>query len=222
MNIKLESVEKSICNGRNGVELHILNGINLVVHQGEMLAIKGASGAGKSTLLHILGCLDKPSKGKYYLDDIDVTTIPLKELSRLRNKNFGFVMQHFALVEEDTVLQNVGIPLLFSNTKFTKINSLAMEQLEQIGIGHLAKCKVSKLSGGEKQRVAIARALVNNPNIILADEPTGALDVENTALIMDIFSELHQQGRTIVIVTHESLVAEACERIVCISDGVIL
>jgi putative ABC transport system ATP-binding protein len=187
-----------------------------------MVAVKGSSGAGKSTLLHILGCLDKPTNGIYKLDGVDVSKESSARLSKIRNKKFGFVTQHFALVEEDNALQNVGIPLLFGKTPFSQIDTLATERLRQLGIENLARQRVSKLSGGEKQRVAIARALVNQPEVILADEPTGALDKKNSTMIMDIFKALHAQGKTIIIVTHEDFVANACDRIITISDGRII
>jgi len=219
MLIELNGIEKTFKTRRDGVPLKVLKGINLTIEKGEMVAIKGSSGAGKSTLLHILGCLDRPTKGIYQLDGMDMTKASSTELSKIRNKKFGFVMQHFALVEEDNALQNAGIPLLFGKTKFSLIDVLAMERLRQLGIENLAKQRVSKLSGGEKQRIAIARALVNQPGVILADEPTGALDKENAALIMRIFKDLNAQGITIIIVTHEEFVANICKRIITISDG---
>ena len=184
-----------------------------------MIAIRGSSGAGKSTLLHIIGCLDRPTKGSYRLDGKDVVQESAARLAQIRNRTFGFVMQHFALVDEDSALQNAAIPLLFARTSPSLAKARALQQLDHLGIAHLARRKTATLSGGEKQRVAIARALVNHPDVILADEPTGALDGENSAMIMEIFKTLHAEGKTIIIVTHEENVAGACQRIITLSDG---
>jgi putative ABC transport system ATP-binding protein len=190
MLIEMIGIEKVFKTGKVSAVSKILKGIDLTIEKGEMVAVKGSSGAGKSTLLHILGCLDRPTSGIYRLNGVDITNESSSNLSKIRNKRLGFVMQHFALVEDDNVLANVSVPLLFAKTPFSQVDALSMEKLRQLGIDHLAGQKVSKLSGGEKQRVAIARALVNNTDIILADEPTGALDQENSALIMDIFKKL--------------------------------
>ena len=222
MLIRLTGIEKTFDSNRGAQPVHVLRGVDLEVESGEMIAIKGASGAGKSTLLHILGCLDRPTKGTYLLNGKNVAEASSAQLSEIRNKTFGFVMQHFALVEEDTVLQNVGIPLLFSGTRLSRIDAIAKEQLGHLGIAQLDRKRVSKLSGGEKQRVAIARALVNNPQIILADEPTGALDHENSEKVLEIFRDLNTKGKTVIIVTHEDFVAEACDRVITISDGKII
>ncbi len=219
MLIELNGIHKNFRTRRGGVVVKVLKGMDLAVEKGEMIAIKGSSGAGKSTLLHVIGCLDKPTSGIYRLDGMDISRESSASLSKIRNRKFGFVMQHFALVEEDDALKNVSIPLLFGKTQFSLMDALAMEQLRQLGIEHLARQRVSKLSGGEKQRVAIARALVNQPEIILADEPTGALDRENSMIIIDVLKNLNAQGKTIIIVTHEEFVANACDRTVTISDG---
>lgn len=219
MLIALNRIEKEFQSNRKGAKTSVLNGINLTVEKGELLAIRGSSGAGKSTLLHILGCLDRPTKGTYFLNGEDITNLPLNKLAWIRNQKIGFVLQHFSLVEEDTVLENVGIPLLLGRVRMSLIDAMAMEQLHQLGIDHLANQRAGTLSGGEKQRVAIARALINQPDIILADEPTGALDVKNSTMVMDILLQLHNQGKTVIIVTHEAYVADLCERVITISDG---
>lgn len=218
MRLELIGIEKTFT-VRRGEPVKVLRGIDLAVDKGEMIAIRGSSGAGKSTLLHIIGCLDKPTKGSYLLDGKNIIHESAARLAQIRNQTFGFVMQHFALVEEDTVLQNAAIPLLFARVPMSRVNARAMEPLEHLGIAHLARRKTATLSGGEKQRVAIARALVNHPDVILADEPTGALDKENTAMIMEIFKTLHAEGKTVIIVTHEENVANACQRIITLSDG---
>ena len=222
MLISLDNLEKRYKARRGGVDVMALRGVSLSINEGEMVAIKGSSGAGKTTLLHILGCLDKPSSGSYLLGGTNVSQFSLSKLAKLRNKKFGFVMQHFALIDEDNALQNVGIPLLLGKTSLFQIDNKAKKQLDALGIGNLANQKTAKLSGGEKQRVAIARALVNDPDIILADEPTGALDSKNAHMIMDILRQLNENGKTIIIVTHEDFVAQACHRTITISDGKIL
>ncbi len=199
-----------------------LKDISLKIEDGEMLAIIGKSGAGKSTLLHIIGCIDTFEKGEYSIDDTDVHKLSDKKLAEIRNEKVGIVMQDFALVEEYTVIENVKIPLYFSKKKKGNANTLALEALEKVGIKELAKKPVNKLSGGQKQRVAIARAIVNDPSFILADEPTGALDTKTSAEIMELFRKLNDDGKTVIIITHDPGVAEKCKRKIEISDGEIL
>ena len=219
MLLELTGIEKTFAARRGGASVKALRGVDLAVDRGEMIAIRGSSGAGKSTLLHIIGCLDRPTKGSYRLDGKDVVQESAARLAQIRNRTFGFVMQHFALVDEDSALQNAAIPLLFARTSPSLAKARALQQLDHLGIAHLARRKTATLSGGEKQRVAIARALVNHPDVILADEPTGALDGENSAMSMEIFKTLHAEGKTIIIVTHEENVAGACQRIITLSDG---
>lgn len=219
MLLELTGIEKTFAARRGGASVKALRGVDLAVDRGEMIAIRGSSGAGKSTLLHIIGCLDRPTKGSYRLDGKDIVQESAARLAQIRNRTFGFVMQHFALVDEDSALQNAAIPLLFARTSPSLAKARALQQLDHLGIAHLARRKTATLSGGEKQRVAIARALVNHPDVILADEPTGALDGENSAMIMEIFKTLHAEGKTIIIVTHEENVAGACQRIITLSDG---
>ena len=219
MLLELTGIEKTFVVRRGGASVKALRGVDLAVDRGEMIAIRGSSGAGKSTLLHIIGCLDRPTKGSYRLDGKDVVQESAARLAQIRNRTFGFVMQHFALVDEDSALQNAAIPLLFARTSPSLAKARALQQLDHLGIAHLARRKTATLSGGEKQRVAIARALVNHPDVILADEPTGALDGENSAMIKEIFKTLHAEGKTIIIVTHEENVAGACQRIITLSDG---
>ena len=202
MLIALNGISKSYQASHGAPPYQVLKDANLSIDKGEMVAIKGSSGAGKSTLLHIIGCLDKPTSGSYLLNGQNVSQLSLSKLAEIRNASFGFVMQHFALIEEDNALQNVATPLLFAKARRSQMNARAMEQLRNVGMEQMANKRIATLSGGEKQRVAIARAMVNNPEIILADEPTGALDRANTEKIVQLFQQLNEKGKTIIIVTH--------------------
>lgn len=221
MLIALKGISKSYQASHGAPPYQVLKDANLSIDKGEMVAIKGSSGAGKSTLLHIIGCLDKPTSGSHLLNGQNVSQLSLSKLAEIRNASFGFVMQHFALIEEDSALQNVATPLLFAKTRKSQMDARAMEQLRNVGMEQMANKRIATLSGGEKQRVAIARAMVNNPEIILADEPTGALDRANTEKIVQLFQQLNEKGKTIIIVTHDDFVAQSCRRIVTIADGVI-
>lgn len=221
MLIALNGISKSYQASHGAPPYQVLKDANLSIDKGEMVAIKGSSGAGKSTLLHIIGCLDKPTSGSYLLNGQNVSQLSLSKLAEIRNASFGFVMQHFALIEEDSALQNVATPLLFAKTRKSQMDARAMEQLRNVGMEQMANKRIATLSGGEKQRVAIARAMVNTPEIILADEPTGALDRANTEKIVQLFQQLNEKGKTIIIVTHDDFVAQSCRRIVTIADGVI-
>lgn len=219
MYIELKNINKIFKGSNRANDFQALKDINLNIEKGEMLAIKGSSGAGKSTLLHIIGCLDKQTSGTYILNGQDISKLNTTQLAKLRNKSFGFVTQHFALVDDDNALQNVGAPLLFSKTPYRMIDHIAYDKLKKLSIDHLAKKRVAKFSGGEKQRVAIARALVCEPDIILADEPTGALDRKNAENVVNILKELNAEGKTIIIVTHDDFLASNCKRIIHILDG---
>lgn len=221
MLIALNGISKSYQASHGAPPYQVLKDANLSIDKGEMVAIKGSSGAGKSTLLHIIGCLDKPTSGSYLLNGQNVSQLSLSKLAEIRNASFGFVMQHFALIEEDSALQNVATPLLFAKARRSQMDARAMEQLRNVGMEQMANKRIATLSGGEKQRVAIARAMVNNPEIILADEPTGALDRANTEKIVQLFQQLNEKGKTIIIVTHDDFVAQSCRRIVTIADDVI-
>lgn len=221
MLIALKGISKSYQASHGAPPYQVLKDANLSIDKGEMVAIKGSSGAGKSTLLHIIGCLDKPTSGSYLLNGQNVSQLSLSKLAEIRNASFGFVMQHFALIEEDNALQNVATPLLFAKARRSQMDARAMEQLRNVGMEQMENKRIATLSGGEKQRVAIARAMVNNPEIILADEPTGALDRANTEKIVQLFQQLNEKGKTIIIVTHDDFVAQSCRRIVTIADGVI-
>lgn len=204
------------------VEVQALRGVSMEIAQGEYLAIMGPSGSGKSTLMHILGCLDTPSSGSYVLDGSEVSGLQGRELARVRNKKIGFVFQNFNLLPRIDLVSNVSLPLVYHGSMSKSDRSKrASEQLEQLGLGHRLKHKPNELSGGERQRAAIARALVNEPSILLADEPTGNLDQKTGREIMGILNGLHSAGRTVVIVTHDANVAEYAKRIVRIEDGAI-
>ena len=217
--IELKNINKTYNKGKSNA-FQALKDVSLTIEDGEMVAIIGKSGAGKSTLMHIIGCIDDFESGTYILNGDDISTIKEGKRAKIRNKDIGIVMQDFALVEDYTAIENVMIPLYFAKGKLLESKkSIARKALEKVGIGELASKRVNKLSGGQKQRVAIARAIVNNPSILLADEPTGALDVKTSAEIMGVFKELNEQGITVIIITHDMEVAEGCERVIEISDG---
>ncbi|MCR5836143.1 MAG: ABC transporter ATP-binding protein [Lachnospiraceae bacterium] len=197
----------------------VLDNVKLEIADGDMVAIKGKSGAGKSTLLHIIGLLDVWDSGSYELDGQNIVSANSKLKAKYRNEKIGYVLQDFGLIEDETVLENVCLPLMLGKKPIKEIREIAKNKLEKVGVSHLSSKKVSVLSGGEKQRVAIARALVNEPNYILADEPTGALDSGNAEKIMELLLELNKEGKTVVIVTHDDEVARKCKRIIYIKDG---
>ena len=202
-------------------QVHALRGVNLRIRHNEYVAIMGPSGSGKSTLMNLIGCLDSPSQGKYWLNGHDVSELNDDELARIRNKEIGFVFQTFNLLARATSLHNVELPLIYNGTPAAERTARAKAVLESVNLGTRMMHKPNELSGGQRQRVAIARALVNHPSIILADEPTGNLDSKTGDEIMALFDELHAKGNTIILVTHEPDIAEYAHRIVTIRDGVI-
>lgn len=216
--ITLSNVQK-VYNAKKANEFEALKGVSMQIQDGEMVAIIGKSGAGKSTLLHILACIDSYESGEYRIDDTLVKKLSEKQYAQIRNEKIGMVMQDFALVDDFTCIENVLLPLDFASKKKQNRKELALAALKSVGMDSMAKKPVNKLSGGQKQRVAIARAIVNQPSVILADEPTGALDSKTAEEIMGVFKELHEQGKTIVIVTHDMGVAKQCDRKIKIVDG---
>ncbi|MBN2018293.1 MAG: ABC transporter ATP-binding protein [Candidatus Cloacimonetes bacterium] len=215
--IQIENISKIYQMGK--VKVPALVGINLSINKHTYTAIMGPSGSGKSTLLHILGCLDTPTEGVYYLDHETVSDLSYNKLAEIRNSKIGFVFQVFNLLPNMNILENVELPLMYAGVSKKKRKNRAKEVLEQVGLGHRLKHKPQELSGGERQRTAIARALANNPSIILADEPTGNLDSTSGSSIMKIFSDLHEQGHTIIVVTHDSNIAKMTQRVVTLRDG---
>ena len=219
--IKIENVIKKYNEGQPN-EVQALRGVDLTVEKGEMIAIMGPSGSGKSTLLNIIGCMDTLTSGSYEVDGEKVEELSDKKLAALRNKKFGFVLQDFGLLQDRTVEENVMVPLLFSKESLRKSRERIKPILADLGIEDLAKRRANQLSGGQAQRVAIARALVNEPDVILADEPTGALDTHTSSEVVSIFKKLNEQGKTIIIVTHNPEVSKACNKTYYIEDGNII
>ena len=218
--ITLENVTKTYDSGEN--EVQALRGVDCSIAAGEFVSIIGPSGSGKSTLMHILGCLDSPSSGQYWLDGEDVATLSGRALARIRNQKLGFVFQTFNLLPRATIWKNVELPLLYAGTSTGERRERALEALKRVGLDKRAKHRPNELSGGQRQRVAIARALVNNPSLVLADEPTGNLDQKTGSDIITIFEELSAAGQTIVLVTHDPAIAERTHRRIKIVDGVIV
>ncbi len=213
--IDLKSVKKTYLRGAE--EVRALKGIDLSIARGEFVAIMGPSGSGKTTMMHMIGCLDTPSSGEITIDGTAVSTLQEPQLVEMRKRKIGFVFQQFYLIPGLSVIDNIALPLLFSRDKKDKAHIQSL--MELVGLKHAAKRKPNQLSGGEMQRVAIARALVNNPKLILADEPTGNLDSENSDLIYSLFSDLHRHGLTIIMVTHNTELASRAERMVRLKDG---
>ncbi len=217
--IQLNKINKSYQNGDQ--KLRVLKDIDLEVEEGEFLAIMGPSGSGKSTLMNIIGLLDRSSSGDYYLDETEVSHLSDKKLAQVRNKEIGFVFQQFFLLAKLNALQNVELPLIYAGVATSKRQGLAKQFLEKVELSERMHHLPSELSGGQKQRVAIARALVNNPSIILADEPTGALDTKTGQQIMELLTELNHEGKTIIMVTHEPEIADYAKRKIVLRDGII-
>lgn len=217
--LNLKNINKTYQMGKE--ELHALSDINLTINQGEYLAILGPSGSGKSTLMNILGCLDTPSSGEYKIDNQLVSNMNKSQLAEIRNKKIGFIFQSFNLLEYLNAYENVALPLVYAGVNFAKRKNLAIEMLEKVGLADRIYHLPNELSGGQRQRVAIARAIVTNPEIILADEPTGNLDSKSGAEIIKLFETFLALNKTIIIVTHDKQIASRCKRIIEIGDGLI-
>ena len=209
---------------KNGeIEVRALTDVDMIINEGEFVAIMGASGSGKSTLLHIIGCLDSPTSGEYDLDSVRVNELNKNQLADVRNQKIGFIFQSYNLLSRTTALQNVELPLIYNRTgQFSNSKELAKKALEQVGLSDRMHHKTNELSGGQQQRVAIARALVNNPALILADEPTGNLDSKSSFDIADLFVQLNNKGKTIVMITHEPEIAQFAKRMIYLRDGRII
>jgi len=217
--IQIEQLTKIYHLGK--VKVEALRGVSFEINSGDFVSIMGPSGSGKSTLMHIIGCLDYPSGGKYFLSGQDVSKLNDNQLALFRNQKIGFVFQEFNLLPKATILRNVELPLTYNNTHSKNKKQLAIQALEEVGLGNRLKHRPNEISGGQKQRVAIARALVNHPSIILADEPTGNLDSKTGQDIMKMIKKLHDDGNTIILVTHEPEIAQYSQRVLHLKDGLI-
>lgn len=218
--IEIKDLHKSYQMGSNS--LHVLKGINFSVKEGELVSIMGSSGSGKSTLLNILGMLDEADSGSYVLDGVPIKNLNEKVAAQYRNKFLGFIFQSFNLISYKSALDNVALPLYYQGIRRNERMDVAMSYLEKVGLADWAKHLPAELSGGQKQRVAIARALASNPKVLLADEPTGALDTKTSYEVMDLIQKINEEGRTILVVTHEPDIAQMTKRIVNLKDGVII
>lgn len=217
MLLELKNIYKNYIQGT--MEVPVLKDINLCVEEGEYVAIMGPSGSGKSTLMNIIGCIDKPTSGTYLLDDVEIEKCKDKDLSEVRNQKIGFVFQNFNLLPRQSALDNVALPLQYAKVPIKKRKQKAKEMLEMVDLADRVSFKPTQLSGGQKQRVAIARAMVADPKILLADEPTGALDSKSGLQVMELFDTLHKQGVTIIMITHSDEIASYADRVVKIIDG---
>ncbi len=215
--ISLKGITKNYVMGKE--VLQVLKGIDLTIEKGEYVALMGPSGSGKSTLMNMIGCLDSPTSGTYILNNQDVSGMTDNELAEIRNKEIGFVFQTFNLMPRQTALDNVALPLIYAGIKKAQREELSKKALEGVGLADRMTHKPNELSGGQRQRVAVARALVNNPAILLADEPTGNLDSKTSLEIMQLFADLHSKGNTIILVTHEEDIAKFAKRVVRLKDG---
>jgi len=218
--IDLSRVTKTYGEGETAV--HAVAGVDLVVERGDYVAVMGASGSGKSTLMNIIGCLDAPTRGRYLLDGVDVRRRQEATLSRIRNRKIGFIFQSFNLIPRTSALRNVELPLAYAGVSTTERHARALAALDKVGLGDRTDHDPSQLSGGQQQRVAVARAIVTEPVLLLADEPTGALDSHSTGEVLDLFDELSSAGRTIVVITHEDEVAHRAKRILRMRDGLVV
>ncbi len=218
---ELKNVSKIFGHGGPN-EFHALKGVSIAINKGEFVAVMGASGSGKSTFMNILGCLDKPTKGTYFFEGVDMTNKTHGELVQFRREKVGFVFQNFNLLPRQSTVANVELPLVYRGIRPKVRHDLAVKALEKVGLSAKLKSRPSMLSGGEQQRVALARALINNPTTILADEPTGNLDSKSGQQVMELMSEFHKRGTTIILVTHDRKVAAAAQRVIKIQDGKII
>ena len=218
--VELVDIEKAYKTGES--EVSVLKGINLTIDEGEFIALMGPSGSGKSTLMNIVGCLDRPTKGKFMLLSKEVSKLPDDELAKVRREELGFIFQTFNLIGRISVLKNVEVPMVLSEIPRERRRARALDLLRSVGLAHRVDFGPTNISGGERQRVAIARALANDPKIIIADEPTGNLDLKSSDEVMNIMKKLHDEGRTIIMVTHNPEITENCDRVIRLRDGLIL
>ncbi len=218
--IEIQELNKSYEIGKNS--LHVLKGINLKINEGELVAIMGSSGSGKSTLLNIIGMLDNYDSGSYHLDGVTIKDLDETKAAKYRNQFLGFVFQSFNLINYKTALENIALPLYYQGISRNERQKIAFEYLEKVGLGDWSEHLPSELSGGQKQRIAIARALASQPKVLLADEPTGALDSKTSEEVMALIKKINKEGKTILVVTHENEIANMCNRIITLKDGVIM